>query len=175
MDVDGLLAKVDEVADDAHQARCRFGVTTAWKGRARTESRVEDMLVGDERIERSYSFATDEPSGFGGDDETVNPQELLLGAMNACMVFGYVAGAALRGVTLEKLEIRSTADLDLRGFLGLDPEIDPGYDTIRCVVTIRGDGTPEQYQEIHETVRATSPNYLSALRPVKLESELTVE
>ena len=37
-----------------------------------------------------------------------------MAAVNACMTVGYVAGAALKGITLTKLEIRTKGTLDLR-------------------------------------------------------------
>ena len=51
----------------------------------------------------------------------------------------------------------------------------PGYEVIRYVVRIKGNGTPEQFQEIHETVMKTSPNYFNITRPVRLDARLMVE
>lgn len=174
IDTAQLLEAAEDLRADPKNARVQYGVTTAWKGRARTESRVNPLIVGDQRIERRFRFSTDEPSSFFGTDDAANPQEYLLGAVNACMIFGYVSGAALRGIKLTKLEIESSGELDMRGFLG-DEGIDPGYNTIRIRVRIEGDGTPEQFQEIHDTVRGTSPNAFSVTRPVKLDTELVVE
>ena len=95
--------------------------------------------------------------------------------MNACMLVGYVVGASVKGITLEKLEIETEGELDLRGFLGIDENVKPGYDTIKYQVRIKGNGTPEQFQEIHETVIRTSPNRFNMANPIKLESELLVE
>ena len=51
-----------------------------------------------------------------------------MAAFNACITVGYVAGAALKGIKLESLEIRTKGQLDLRGFLGLDDTVPPGYE-----------------------------------------------
>ncbi|MHC5033143.1 MAG: OsmC family protein [Planctomycetota bacterium] len=175
IDVAGLQDTIAQLAETPADARYRFGVTTAWKGRARTETRVDTLTIGDRTVERDFSFATDEPSTLCGANDAANPQEYLLGALNACMVFGYVTGAALRGITLTKLEIESHADLDLRGFLGIDADVKPGYDTIHATVRLEGDGTPEQYREIHETVQQTSPNHFSLRHPIRVESDLRIE
>jgi uncharacterized OsmC-like protein len=98
-----------------------------------------------------------------------------MAALNACMTVGYVAGAAVNGITLNKLEIETTGQLDLRGFLGIDPNVKPGYESIQYVVRIAGNGTPEQFRQIHENVIKTSPNYFNVSRPVRLEAELQVE
>lgn len=97
-----------------------------------------------------------------------------MAAVNACMTVGYVAGAALHGIELEKLEIETTGQLDLRGFLGLDNAVPPGYEQIDYVVRIAGNGTPEQFEEIHRNVMATSPNYFNMARPIRMNGRLSV-
>jgi uncharacterized OsmC-like protein len=98
-----------------------------------------------------------------------------MSGLNACMMVGYVANAALKGITLEKLEIETTGSLDLRGFLGLDASVKPGFDEIQYTVRIKGDGTPEQIEEIHQTVIALSPNRWTIANAVRLVPTLVVE
>ena len=62
-----------------------------------------------------------------------------------------------------------------RGFLGLDPNVKPGYESIQYVVRIKGGGTAEQFREIHENVMKTSPNYFNISQPVRLDGQLVVE
>lgn len=62
------------------------------------------------------------------------------------MTVGYAANAAVMGIDLENLEIKSEGELDLRGFLGLDPTVKPGYDKVRYTVTIRTSAPSEQVQ-----------------------------
>jgi hypothetical protein len=70
--------------------------------------------------------------------------------LNACIMVGYVAGAAVNGITLSKVEIETSGQLDLRGFLGGDQNVKPGYESIQYTVKIRGNGTAEQFRQIHE-------------------------
>ena len=46
---------------------------------------------------------------------------------------------------------------------------------MRTVVRIESNGSPEDIQAIHETVLKTSPMYCSVVRPIRIESELSVE
>jgi OsmC-like protein len=96
-------------------------------------------------------------------------------ALNACIMVGYVAGAAMKGIALSKVEIETSGQLDLRGFLGLDPTVKPGYDSIQYVARIKGDGTAEDFEAIHENVMRTSPNYFNITQPVRLDGKLVVE
>ncbi len=111
---------------------------------------------------------SDEPVELLGSNEAPNPQELLLAALNACMMVGYVAGASLKGITLDTVEIRTRGELDLRGFLGLDESVSPGYRRINYTVHISGNGTREQFEEIHQAVMATSPNYFNMAQPIQM-------
>ena len=90
------------------------------------------------------------------------------------MTVGYVAQCAVRGITLESLEMETEGDIDLRGFFGLDPNVVPGYESLRHTVRIKGDATEEQFAEIHEAVMATSPNFHNVARPVALKPTLVV-
>jgi hypothetical protein len=87
---------------------------------------------------------------------------------------GYVAGASLKGINLYSVEIRTRGELDLRGFLGLSDSVPPGYEEIEYEVRISGDGSLEQYEEIHQTVMKTSPNYFNISRPIRVNGTLQV-
>ena len=64
--------------------------------------------------------------------------------------------------------------LDLRGFLGLDDRVPPGYVEIDYQVSINGDGSREDFEEIHQTVMKTSPNYFNMSRPIRMNGTLHV-
>lgn len=95
-----------------------------------------------------------------------------MAAFNACITVGYVAGASLKGINLESLEIRTRGQLDLRGFLGLNDQVPPGYEKVDYDVFIKGDGRQEDFEEIHRNVMATSPNYFNMSRPIRLNGSL---
>jgi uncharacterized OsmC-like protein len=174
LDLNALGEVVEAIEKDAGQAKVSFDVATRWTGQTRSESIVDGFTIGGERVKRSHKIVADEPCELLGSDGAPNPQELLMAALNACMTVGYVAGAALKGITLEKLEIRTSGKLDLRGFLGLDDQVPPGYESIQYEVAISGDGTAEQFEEIHQTVMKTSPNYFNFNRPIRMEGSLRV-
>jgi len=50
-----------------------------------------------------------------------------------------------------------------------------GYERLSYVVRIKGNGTDEEFAEIHAAVMATSPNFFNLSRPVALEPTLVVE
>jgi uncharacterized OsmC-like protein len=174
LDLDALGAVVAAIGSDPAKALVRFEVSTRWTGQAGSRSTVTGCEIGGAHVERRFQIAADEPRELLGANTAPNPQELLMSAINACMTVGYVAGAAVRGITLDRLEIDTTGQLDLRGFLGLDDSVPPGYESLDYVVRIAGDGTAEQFADIHSTVMKTSPNYFNMARPIRMNGKLDI-
>ncbi len=174
LDLEALGEVVEAIEKDSSKGAVSFDVTTRWKGQTRSETTVDGFTLAGERIARSHKILADEPFELLGADSAPNPQELLMAAFNACITVGYVAGAALKGINLESLEIKTKGQLDLRGFLGLSDAVAPGYENIDYVVSIKGDGSPEDFAEIHETVMKTSPNYFNMSRPIRMNGSLRV-
>lgn len=174
LDLNALGEVVETIEQDASKALVSFDVSTRWTGQTGSESTVDGFTIGGERVKRSHKIIADEPHELLGEDGAPNPQELLMAAVNACMTVGYVAGASLNGITLTALEIHTKGTLDLRGFLGLSDSVAPGYEAIDYEVRIKGNGTPEQFEEIHQTVMKTSPNYFNLNRPIRMNGVLKV-
>jgi uncharacterized OsmC-like protein len=174
IDVDALRQTVEAVEKDSSRALVGFDVTTRWTGQTRSETTVEAYRIGGERVVRRHKIVADEPVELLGADSAPNPQELLMAAFNACIMVGYVAGSALQGITLDSLEIKTRGELDLRGFLGLSDDVAPGYESMDYEVRIKGDATPAQFEEIHQGVMKTSPNYFNFSRPIRVNGSLLV-
>lgn len=174
LDLDALGAVVEEIKQDPSKAKVRFAVSTRWNGQTGSTSKVTGYELAGQYIDREFEIVADEPHELLGANSAPNPQELLMSAVNACMTVGYVANAALRGITLDRLEIETTGELDLRGFLGLDDAVPPGYEEIDYVVHMSGNGTPDQFAEIHRAVMATSPNYFNMARPIRMNGKLAI-
>jgi uncharacterized OsmC-like protein len=175
LDAPGLKSLACQAAPGGRAAQVKFAVGTQWRGGTKSETRVDGYELAGQKYRKNFAIHIDEPCELGGENAGPNPQEMLMAAFNACMVVGYVAGATMAGIELESLSIESSGDLDLRGFLGLDAKVKPGYDRIHYVVRIKGNGTPEQFRKIHDGVIATSPNRWTIANPVKLSSDLIVE
>jgi uncharacterized OsmC-like protein len=175
--VNGLdLAALDqtaaEIAQNPRLGQVAFRVKTEWRGQTRSESTVDSLTLAGEVIPRSFTIAADEPHEFLGTDTAPNPQELLMSAVNACMVVGYVAQASIRGITLDSCRIETEGELDLRGCLGIDENVPTGYRRLTYTVFLEADGTREQLEDIHQAVMATSPNYFSLAQPIQMVGRL---
>jgi len=126
IDTTALADFAAAVAADPKAGEARFTVTTHWQGASRSRAHVSSYHLGGQEHPRQFVIDADEPPGLLGDDTAPNPQELLLAGLNACMTAGIVATTAARGIALTSLRIRTSGQLDLRGYLGLDPDVQPG-------------------------------------------------
>ena len=79
------------------------------------------------------------------------------GCSAACVTTGIAYHAAARGIQIEAIESSLDGDIDLRGFLGLDRNVHPGYEKIRVNVRIKADVSDEQLQEIAQFDPTFSP------------------
>ena len=175
IDLDALGGVVAEIERDPAKAIVEFRVSSQWTGQTRSEATVESCAIAGEAVKRRFTMPVDAPFELLGGNTAPNPQEYLMTALNACVMVGYVAGAAIRGIALETLELETTGQLDLRGLLGLDDTVRPGYESIAYTVRIKGNGTEQQFREIHETVMQTSPNYFNVSQPIRIDATLQVE
>jgi uncharacterized OsmC-like protein len=174
INVDDLFALIEGVRQDAVRGKTNWRVTTTWQGQTRSRAQVEGFGIGEDQVPRRFTIDIDEPCELGGTNRFANPQEHLIAALNACLTVGYVAQCAVRGITLESLEIETDGEIDLRGFLGIDPAVLPGYENLRYIVRIKGSATKREFAEVHEAVMATSPNFYNVSRPVTLKPILIV-
>jgi uncharacterized OsmC-like protein len=175
IDTDAVHTLIESVEDNPAQGMTHWQVASTWQGGMHSRARVDSFAIGGASVPRRFSIDIDEPLELGGGNAYANPQEYLLAGLNACMMVGYSALCALQGITLQKLEITTEGDIDLRGFFGLDPSVAPGYRELRTRVVIKGDGSEDQLRKIHELVLATSPNFYNVTRAVAVVPSLIIE
>ncbi len=174
IDTNALQGLIARIAADAAEGQTKWDVTTQWQQGCVSRTQVKQFELGGKKVQRDFAIMIDEPEEIGGTNIAPNPQDFLLAALNGCMTVGYVACATLMGIRLDSLEIRTSGEIDLRGVLGMDASVTPGYEALHYTVKIKGNGTPEQFQELHAMVAATSANRWNLSQPIRMTSELIV-
>ena len=174
INLEALGKLVAEIKNDPAKGFARFKVASSWTGQTQSETHIQSYFMNGEEIYRGFAVKSDEPKELLGQNSAPNPQELLMAAFNACITVGYVATASVMGVELEAVEIQTEGELDLRGFLGLDANVKPGYDSIAYTVRMKGKGSADQFRAIHENVLKTSPNYFNISKPVTVNARLVI-
>lgn len=174
IDVGELRRFAQQVAEDPAKGKVRFCVKTRWEHQTRSVATVSHYTLGGERHDRRFEIAADEPPQLLGRDSAPNPQELLMAALNACMSVGYAANAAAMGITIHSLEIDTDGELDLRGFLGLDASVNPGYDEVAYVVRLRTDAPRDRVEQLHAVATRTSVNLANFSRSIRMLPKLEI-
>src|SRR5947207_6653202 len=141
LDLDALAEVVREIERDPRKGMVPFRVHTAWRGQTRSRTTVESYTIGGQEVRRHFEIDVDEPHELLGQNSAPNPQEMLMTALNACITVGYVAGAAIKGIRLDKVEIETSGKLDLRGLLVIDASVPPGYEALRYPASRNGNGS----------------------------------
>ncbi|HKU41176.1 MAG TPA: OsmC family protein [Polyangiales bacterium] len=174
LDPEELARAAGDIVENPAIGQTTFRARTQWQGRLRSRTEIDNYDLGGQRIPRRHTIHSDEPIELLGADQAPNPQDLLLAALNACMMVGFVVGATHAGLRIDSLEIESECALDLRGAFGLDPNVPPGAEKIRYAIKVKGNGTVEQFEQVHSEMMSKSPNRYHITAPIPLESTLVV-
>ena len=175
VDLERLSATIDAVTADPALARFQFRARNHWIDGGYSRTTIKDFYgVGHEDATRTAPFTveSDEPPVLLGNDRAPNTAEYVLHALAACLSGTIVYHAAARGIALDGLETTIHGDLDLRGFLGLDSTVRPGYEQIRVTITATGDFDDDQFAELADLTRY-SPVRDIVSNPVPVAIDLT--
>ena len=134
VDLEVLGGTVGAVKAEPELGVCRFRASNSWVDGARNESRVTGFYGAGQEIahRQAFTMVADEPPILAGNDDGANPVEHLLHELASCLTTAMVAHAAVRGIRIEAMESELEGDLDLNGFLGLNPNTPKGYTDIRA-------------------------------------------
>ncbi|NOX20046.1 MAG: OsmC family protein [Nitrospirae bacterium] len=169
LETEKLMQVVEQVKSNWEAGRTVWKATANWLDGFRVEAES-----------RGFKITFDEPEMLCGTDTAANPVEVVLQAYGACLCIGYAMNAAVRGIKLESIQIELEGEIDLPGFLGLEPPEElgmdrlPGFKTITTNVKLKGDASKEDLEALHNHVISTSPVGTTLSRPVKLSSNLEV-
>jgi len=97
--------------------------------------------------------------------------EFLLHALAGCVTTTTALHAAARGIHIRAMRTELAGDIDLRGFLGLDPNVPVGYGAITIRMDIQAGCSDEELDELLKFVHGHSPVCNTVCRPVPVVLE----
>jgi len=141
VDLDTLMGTVKAIQADPELGISKFRASNTWMGANHNRSMVTGFYAAKQEIAHVQTFTmdADEPAILAGGDQAPNPVEHLLHALASCLTTSMVAHAAVQGIEIEELESELEGDIDLNGFLGLDPEMPKGFTEIRATFRVKAD------------------------------------
>lgn len=90
----------------------------------------------------------------------------------ACVTTSMVYHAAAKGIRIKEVESRVEGQLDLRGFLGLSEDVQPGYENIQMRFKVDADVPDDQLADVLALGPKFSPVFDSITRPVPVSVKL---
>lgn len=163
--VDRLFGTIDAVRDDPELAQFRFTAVSTWiEGTATRSSFREWYGVGATRQHADHwSARSDHPTLGHGHGPT--PHEYVLHALAGCLTLGIATTAAARKIELTKIESIVEGDIDVRGVLGVSPEVRNGFSQIRATFLVEGDADNDTLDALVEASRQRSATYEMLVNP----------
>ena len=134
-----MFGTIAKMKDNGDLAAFRFSARNQWvEGTASTSTIYEWYgAVSDQVHVEEFTYTADHPTLGHGHGPT--PQEYVLHALAACITAGIATGAAARKIELESVSSTVSADIDVRGVLGIDPEVRKGFSNVRVDFDVRAD------------------------------------
>ncbi|MCF1192715.1 OsmC family protein [Mangrovimonas sp. AS39] len=171
VNVDQLVETVGAVQTNPELAKFKFRAKNNWIDGGHCVSSIKSFYgVGAEDQSRKETFTMEcsHPEVLLGHNEAATPPEVVLHALGSCLTGAMVYHAAANGIEIEAAEASLEGDLDLQGFLGLDPEMRKGFNGITFKLKVKSDASPEQLEELAKF----SPVYDMITNPTPVSIEI---
>jgi uncharacterized OsmC-like protein len=174
LSVQAVFDTVAAIKADKNLAKFQFRASNKWIDGGVNRSTIREFY-GAGRIDDSrsaaFEFTNGEPPVLLGNNEGANPVEFLLHALAGCVTTTFVLHATARGIGIEELSTELEGDLDVRGLLGLDESVSPGYEQIRIRMKVKADCSAEELDELLAFTQRHSPVCNTVCRPVPVKIE----
>jgi uncharacterized OsmC-like protein len=170
VDLSRLTETIAAVKAAPELGRFKFRIQNRWVDCGQNRSRVQGFSAGGKETAHATDLVlqADEPEVLLGTDRAANPVEHLLHALASCVTTSMVYHAAARGIAIEQVESSLEGHLDLRGFLGLAPDVRKGYQNIRLTLRIKAAVTDREFQELVSLGPNFSPVFDSITKGVPM-------
>ncbi len=153
VDVDALFATIGAVKANPAIAAFTFRASNKWLGGDHNRTTVAGFYGAcEDQTHANGPFLMDnaEPPVLLGEGAAANPVEYVLHALAGCLTTTMVYHAAARGIRIDDVRTELAGDLDLHGFLGLDPKVRKGFSTVQVKMRVRSDADTDVLRSLAE-------------------------
>lgn len=171
VDVTALFGVIEAVKANTAIAKFNFRATNKWLGGDSNRSTIKEFTgaLQEHRTDgKTFVFDNGEHPVLLGHDKAPNPVEWLLHALIGCMTTTTAYHAAARSIVIDAINSQIEGDLDLRGFLGISPEVRNGYSAIRVRMRVKTKANAATIK----TLTRMSPVFDTVSRSVPVEIDV---
>jgi uncharacterized OsmC-like protein len=150
VNVEALLDARGAITETPELAQFQWRSSVEWVHGVQSRSDVGTFYgLGDEQKHtRTFTFDADHPLQFAATDHSITPVEFVLVALGSCLTGGIAAVAQQREIQLRSVKATITAEMDLAGILGADPEVRNGFSNVAVAYDIAADATQEEIEAL---------------------------
>ena len=145
VDTDALMGARGAFAQMPEAAAFTFRSDCNWIEGTYSSNNLNGYFGLGQEHERKQTFKieSDHPEVFHAADRAPSPPELILAALASCLTGGVASVAQHRGIQLKSVRAMVEGDVDVRGILGMDPDLRNGFSAIRVNFQIDADASDE--------------------------------
>jgi uncharacterized OsmC-like protein len=175
VNVEALIGVRDMLPENPEIAQFQWRSTTRWVHGTHSRSDVETFFgFGEEqRHHTTFSHDVDHPEQFAAQDKGITPVEYVLVALGGCLTAGVAAVAQQRQIQLRSVRATLTAEMDMHGILGADPDVRNGFSAVNVSYQIDADATPEEIKAIVAQSQKRSAVYDIMTNPTSVTVDVT--
>lgn len=152
------------VEADAQAGKVQYHAQTWWERDTRCSAKVRDF----------EPMTIDEPAAFGGDDAAMSPADVVLVALGTCQEIMYAALASTMDIQLDECKVDVTADLDLKGLMGMDADVPPGLLSMDYHVHLKSPASDEELKQLIDVVERQCPLLDTLTRDIKVSGKVNI-
>jgi uncharacterized OsmC-like protein len=150
VNVEALLGVRDALAETPEIAQFTWRSSVSWVNGTHSRSEVDSFYgFSDEQAHhRTFSLDADHPLQFAAQDNGPTPVEYVLVGLGACLTAGVAAVAQQRQIELRSVKATLSADMDLHGILGADPDVRNGFSGVKVDYEIDANASAEDIEAL---------------------------
>jgi uncharacterized OsmC-like protein len=170
VNVEALLGARAALADAPDLAKFQWRATTSWVRGTHSQSAVQSFYgLGDEQEHTTtFTYDADHPLQFASEDNGSTPVEYVLVALGSCLTAGVAAIAQQRQIQLNSVSATISAEMDIHGILGADPDIRNGFSSIAVKFDVDADASPEDIEALVAQSQKRSAVFDVLTRPTNI-------
>jgi uncharacterized OsmC-like protein len=174
VNVEALLGAREAFAETPEIARFQWRSTVTWVNGTHSRSSVQTFhgFGEEQQHRRTFGFDIDHPLQFAAQDNGITPVEYVLVALGGCLTAGIAAVAQQRRIQLRSVQASVTAEMDLHGILGADPDVRNGFSGVTVRYRIDADATPEEIRALVAQSQKRSAVYDILTNPTDVAVEV---
>ena len=149
-DLEATLAAREAMTEQPAAAAFTWRAANEWVRGTHSRTSVADYFgAGGEQTHREvFVHDTDHPELFAAQDNGATPVEMVLVALAGCLTAGVASVATNRGIQLRSVKATLTAEMDLQGILGIDPDVRNGFRSIDVRYEVDADASRDEIDAV---------------------------